>query len=220
MPSPRMLAACFLIVLVAGTASAQLHPVTGDLFIDIGWARFDLDGEFDDSLLLTSTTQVVNVPEVLEAEGLNFSFGRAWNQGGLSFFYFTANPETVSLLGDQDSRYHLYGMDVYGLPFAKKDRSQVVNFLLRGSMSLTSLGIDDSASDGIVVKDATFRGFAAALGAGVLVHVGSFGQIIAEYDRRWMWYATVEGTADEPIDMEDNISLSTDFVKVSFSFFL
>jgi len=208
-----------LIALAVSGVSAQIHDKEGDSYLELGWARFDIDGEFDDSLLLSTSTQMVNVPEVLEAEGMHFAFGNAWNQGGVSFFYFTANPKTRSVLGDQDGRLHLYGMDAYGLPFAKKTKSPLINPLVRCGVSLISLGIDDSATDGNSLADATFRGVAGMLGIGVLLQLGQTGHIVAEVDRRWMTFATVTGT-DDAIDLEDNISLKTDFVKVSFSFYL
>ena len=210
---------CGCIVLVlAGVAEAQPHSDIGDLYLEFGMNKFDIDGEFDDSLVLTTSSQLVNVPEVLETSGYSIAVGRAWNQGGLSFFYLFGNPETRSVLGDSDGRYHLYGMDVYGLPFTKKNNNNKISPLVRGSISLVSLGIDDSATDGMSVVPATFRGFAAAIGIGALVQLGSNFHFTAEVDRRWMSFNTVEGVGD-PLDMEESMTLTTDFLRVGLSIY-
>ncbi len=206
-------------LVLASTAIAGVHSNEGDVFIDVSWGRFDLDGEFDDSLILSTSTQVINVPEVLEADGYNFAIGRAFDTGGVSFFYFTAQPQTVSVLGDEDSRFHLYGMDGYALPFSNDRKTQLINPLIRGSMSMVSLGIDNSATNGSTLADATFKGIAAALGIGVLVQLGSTGHITAEIDRRWMSFSTVTGTGDS-IDLAESISLTSDFIKVGVSIYM
>jgi hypothetical protein len=211
-------------ILAAGLAFGAVAATDGlageaQTFLEVGRARFDIGGEFDDSIVLGTSEQVINVPELVESEGMHFAFGAGGTHGGFSFSYFTANPETKSVLGATDARLHLYGMEFYVLPFLTPGRAVRVAPLLRCGGALTSLTIEDSATDGVRVVDANYKGLDGCVGAGVLVRLGHFGQMIVELDRHWASYATVQGIGDR-IDIDGNLSAPADYLKASFSLFL
>lgn len=217
--------ALLLVPLFATTSSLAQQPdaKSEKLFLGLGWTRCDLGGKFDDSTLLSTSSEIINVPEVVAGSGLNFALGLAWKNAGYSFYYGRSNPRAVSVLGDSKSRLRFYGMDGYVLPFASKRSTPVVSPLLRGSMSLVTLSIDNMATDGYTLADASFHGIDGALGIGVLIPVrkpgGVLGQVIVEIDQRWMMFTTVQGTGDR-IDIQDGLTSSTTFFMVSFSVFL
>ncbi len=205
-----------LAVAVAPAGSRAEPPRT---FVEVGRARFDIDGEFDDSIVLGTSEQVINVPELVESDGYHFAFGGAGGHGGFSFSYFTAKHGTRSVLGSTDASLHLYGMEFYVLPFRTPGRAVRVAPLLRCGGALASLTVEDSATDGVRIVDANYKGLDGCLGAGVLVQLGRFGQVIVELDRHWASFATVQGIGDR-IDIDGNLSAPADYVKASFSIFL
>ena len=201
---------------VVTTDSRAESPRT---FLEVGRARFDIGGEFDDSIILGTSEQVINVPEIVESEGMHFAFGAGGTKGGFSFSYFTARPETRSVLGATDARLHLYGLEFYVLPYMTPGSAVRVAPLLRCGGALASLTIEDSATDGVSVVDANYKGLDGSLGAGVLVRLGRIGQVIVEVDRHWASYATVEGIGDR-IDIDGNLSTPADHLRASFSLVL
>lgn len=212
------------LVLAAALATTALAVADGRAepprtFLEVGRARFDVDGEFDDTIILSTSEQVINVPELVESEGLHFAFGAAGVHGGFSLSYFTANPETRSVLGATDARLHLYGMEFYLTPFLTPGSALRVGPLLRCGGALASLTIEDSATDGVEVVDANYKGLDGSLGVGLLARIGRIGQVIVEVDRHWASFATVEGVGDR-IDIDGNLSAPADYVKASFSLFL
>jgi hypothetical protein len=220
LPRVRLLAVVIMGLLCAVADSrAQGHRDEGRLFFEIGMARFDIGGEFDDSILLSTSTERINVPAVLETDGYHLGVGRSFNTGGLSFYYFRANPETQSVLGDEDARYTQIGMDGYLLPLAKRGMAPTITPLLRAGMSFTWLTVENSAASASRIDDASFQGIDGALGVGVFAPLGKVGHVIGEVDKHWMRYGSVSGVGDR-IDIEDGLSSSAVFYKVSFSIYL
>ena len=223
MKSPFWKAPCCVVVavLLSASAMAQDSGSDGRLFGGIGWARFDLNGDFDDSIILGSSEQIVNVPAVLEADGVNFSLGVAKNRGGFSFFHFRSSPQTVSMLGDQDSRLRLYGLDGYWLPLARKDRAARLTPIIRGGAALVSFTIENSATDGVRLDDANFRGFDLSLGGGLQLALGKRGHLTAEIEKRVMMFTTVDGIGDRiDIETEDAPVSSPTFFKIGVAIYL
>lgn len=220
MPRGRLLSVIIMGLLCAVADSrAQGQRDEGRLFFEIGLARFDVGGEFDDSILLSTLTERINVPAVLEADGYHLGVGRSFHTGGLSFYYFRANPETESVLGDEDARYTQIGMDGYLLPLVRQGVAPAITPLLRAGMSFTWLTVENSAVSAGRIEDASFQGIDGALGVGVFAPLGKVGHVIGEVDHHWMRYGAVSGVIDR-IEIEDGLSSSAVFYKVSFSIYL
>lgn len=210
--------AILLLTCLPVTGEAQHTTSTMYTFVEIGYSSFDIDGEFDDTVVLESAVEVINVPAVERAGGIGVAFGAVGPKSAFSLFYFRANPKTSSVIEDYDSRFRLLGADLLIMPM-RKTGTEIITPLVGGSVSLPSFTIESSATAGVSWQDATYTGLASSLGAGLLVQAGRIGHLTVEYRRRWLRFKNVEAT-DDKIEIEDGLSATTGFVKIGLSAYL
>jgi hypothetical protein len=199
------------------TASSVISGYTP--FVEITYGSFDIGGEFNDSLILSTQGEVINVPEVQRACGFGIAAG--WlaeaGRGGFSAFYFRANPPTTSVIQDHDSHFKIWGLDLFAA--IRPQGTEVIAPMVSFGFSFPSLKIDESATDGVSVEDANYDGYAYSVGGGAHLHIGRLGHITLEYRHRWMRFTGVEATQDR-IKIDGNLNATAGFLKIGASVYL
>jgi hypothetical protein len=189
-------------------------------FASAGYCTFDIGGEFDDTIVLDTGSSIINIPEIQRAGGVVFAVGSFELEGsgafGGSFFFAHSNPATVSVLNDADSQFRLYGLNFIYLTSWKNHLDFFVTPFVLGSISLTTLSIEDSmyGADGSI-QDVGYKGYSYSFGGGLLFQLGSNIGITVDYQQRWTKLVNANS-----IKIEGGLKAHAGYLKVGVNLYL
>jgi hypothetical protein len=174
---------------------------------------FDIDGDFDDSILLNGPDFALNVPALQQVDGLGFAFGLSLGNGSFTLTHVRANPESLSVLGDATAAFRSWGLELAFAPWL--DRG-FLSFspLVRLGGAFALLRVPDAASEGNTVEQGGFNGLQFNLGAGGMLRISQRLQVSADFSRRFLNFTTGTGY-DATVPIDDGLSGTTNAFTVA-----
>lgn len=234
----RLQPAIFLCVVLwsLGAASTSL-AAGGGMYRGFGLLvpRTSVEGEFNDTILLSSSTAVVDVPSVSDFT----EFGVSWMAhelpssglgGGVELGFFRGTTSAPGLLappGGYDSSHWNVYLDLvpgFWVPLGPGEGSPVGLALAgRAGVGFEHLKIDESATKGAGLLDASYRGFRFRYGGGARLRLGRTTSrpivIAAEWVRNRGSYSSVNVSGDD-IKLQDKLDGPTTDILLSVGFLL
>lgn len=208
-PIHRSGAAVLLATVLFGFAPS---PATAQGYIEVSRQRQDIDAEFDDSIVLSSSTVAINVPALQEADGLGFAFGGWGRKAGIAFTYVRTDPRATSVLGDTVAHHRAYGLE-FGLTPWMGDGALAISPLFKFGLAYTTLGLPGQGVEGTEVFDAHFKGIGVVVGAGGMLYLTSALHVTLDYTRRYLSFNSVSGWG-ESLPIADGLSGTGDVISL------
>jgi hypothetical protein len=194
--------------------------------------RTSVGGEFNDSIILSSPSAVVDVPTVsdswgwgvfwaaheLPASGLASGAEIGFSRGAMSAPGVLAPPG-----GYAASHWNLYvdGLGAWWIPVPRSATSTIrVSLAARLGLGYQHLRIADSAFDGLSLLDASYGGLRLRYGAGLRVRLGGSARpLLASVE--WLWnkggYSSVSA-GGESIELAESLAGDTSELRIGLAF--
>ena len=206
---------------VSLNGSPTVSPTTaqGRKYIEISRITFDIDGDFDDTIILQTSNESFNVPELREVDGLGVELGWMYERAAWSLAYLRAEPFAPSALGDETASWRSYGIESMVFPFLQSFGRFSISPTLRIGVGLSWVKFPNSASDGLVVEDATYRSLGITLGVGGIVRLTGLFHIVADYTNRFLDFESVRGL-DQRIKIDGSLDATAGYIKIGGALYL
>jgi hypothetical protein len=204
--SPMALAALALILGLAPTTA------TAQRYLQVSRVSQDIDAEFDDSILLSSSSFAVNIPALQEAKGLAFAFGGMEGSFGFALTHVRTDPRSTSVLGDTVAAHREYGVEFMSAPWLGAS-SLGVSPMFKFGAAWTTLKLPGQATDGTDLDDAKFSSISLIVGGGAMVRVAQRVHVTADYTRRFLKFRNVSAFG-ESLTIQDGLSATGDAISI------
>ncbi len=209
MRTSRVRSYALLFVLAAGFLVCSARPLCAAAYIGAGWARQEIGGEFDDTLVLVGVDAIYDIPTIDPGDGLRFVFGFGRESAGVEFSYTTSDHKAPGDLNPSgyDAEYHVYDVHLVGrVKLLKSLTRERARLYFRLGFAVTSLAINGSAYDLTATPfDPVYHGSGFALGSGFEFKLPLGLTPYAEVDYRWIGYGSVSARGQD-IDIDDKVS--------------
>jgi hypothetical protein len=175
------------------------YDVKDGFYMGGSWVHNGMSGEFDDtmSLVRPPDPDIYDVPDVDDGMGFGVFLGWRFMKGALEIGYHRSTHDTTtSLVGmpDSDAVYNVVDLNLKVDVFHKIDflaRHRIRPYVLAG-FGVPWLTIEDGSTDGVSLRDETFVGYAANVGAGIAYYFDPQWALTGGVIHRWNWFRNVE----------------------------
>lgn len=176
-------------------------------YFGVGLTRNEVNGEFDDSVILIGPGAVFDVPTVDPGFGPRFVLGWGRGSGSFEFSYTRSEHKAPGALNPEgyDAEYHLFGFDFVGRTgWGKSLTADKGQAYLRLGIATATLRLDQSGFD-TALFDVEYLGAGFTTGLGFEVRLPRRFNAYGEYDYRFNTFNHVQSRGAEEIEIEDSL---------------
>lgn len=169
-------------------------------YLGASFIHNSMSGDFDDTIVLVGPSGGVDVPDVDNGPGFGVVLGWRGEKVAMELGYQRSIHDTFSSfvdIGESEAAYNVVDLNFKIDVFA---RNKLRPYILLG-LGIPWLTIEDSATAGEGLEDATFFGYCLNAGAGVAYYFRPQLAVTGGLIYRWNRFTSAEGTS-----LEDSLS--------------